>query len=50
VALRSSHKRLSEARSCAADTARADYSNTFSRVFDETLAELLAEQKPEAAA
>jgi hypothetical protein len=51
---------LAEARRRAADTARAEatlradaawkdvYSNTFSRVFDDTLAELLADQKPEA--
>jgi hypothetical protein len=51
--MRSSFKpeRLTEVRHRAADAAwQRVYSETFSRVYDETLAALLAEQEPEAAA
>jgi hypothetical protein len=60
--IRLAEARRCEARRRAADIARAEallradvawrraYSEEFSRIYDQTLAELLAEQKPEAAA
>ena len=60
--LRAACQRSAEARQRASDIARAEtvlradaawrdvYSETFSRIYAETLAELISDQKPEAAA